>query len=92
MKQTTLFGNDIDFEKLEFAKQKKSGRKTLTMQQMFGTIPDKTCKTCEHCIRHFQSRAWYKCEIWDNCFRGSSAASDIRLKWQACKKYKDVKK
>lgn len=92
MKQITLFGTEIDVEKLDFKEQKKSGRKTRTMQQMYGTIPEKTCKTCKHCyyISGYNQR-FYKCDIWDKCFCGSSAASDIRIKNQACKKYEERK-
>lgn len=54
---------------------------------LFGITPNKTCKTCKHCYQSGNNRKYYKCEIWDKCFKGSSSASDIRLKWQACGKY-----
>jgi hypothetical protein len=81
IKQIDLFGNEIEIE------IKEHPRKTPTMQEMFGVIPNKQCKTCEHLYARIQSGKWYKCELWDDYFRGCSEASDIRLKNQACKKY-----
>ena len=62
--------------------------KTPTMQQLYGVFEDKQCKTCEHCYcDRYHDHRYYKCELWDNMFKGRSAASDIRLKNQACGKY-----
>ena len=93
MKQTTLFGKEIALEYMPKDKGNKgNGRKTPTMQQLYGTIEGKTCKTCKHCEKHGfgHTNAWYKCEIWNKMFTGSSSASDIRLKWTACKKYEEA--
>jgi len=65
-----------------------SPNKTRTMQELYGLTQGKQCKTCKHCHgRDYYNKRYYKCDIWDNMFRGSSAASDIRLKNQACGKY-----
>ena len=86
MIQTDIFGNENEAENIS------SSRKTKTMQEMYGVIPDKQCKTCKHLYFWQQSRRWYKCDLWDNYFRGSSEASDIRLKNQACGKYEEESK
>lgn len=82
MKQIDLWGNEIEVNEIVLP-----SKKTKTMQEMFGTTNGKICKTCKHCYARRQSRTWYKCELWDNCFRGISEASDIRLKNPACGKY-----
>ena len=84
-KQLDVFGNEREFC------DSPSSNKTKTMQEMFGVVEGK-CKDCIHCYRRRMSRMWYKCEIWDNCFRGSSAASDIRLKNQACGRFENINK
>lgn len=86
VEQYDLFGNLTEVE-LE-----TPTKRTPTMQEMFGVMPNKQCKTCGHCYARMQSRTWYKCELWDDYFRGHSEASDIRLKNQACKKYCEVEK
>ena len=87
MKNLDLFGNEV-----EVVDPPKGRKKTPKMQEMFGTVPGKTCGDCEHCIVFRQSRAWYKCELWlKMCFPmgGHSEASDIRLKWPACGKFEE---
>lgn len=81
MDQYDIFGCIVHFE--------KPSRKTKTMHELFGLMPDKKCKTCKHLYARRQSRTWYKCEIWDDYFRGCSEASDIRLKQAACGKYEE---
>lgn len=81
MKQIDIFGDENDVV------EPLISRKTKTMQEMFGTTKGKSCKTCEHLYFRQQSRKWYKCELWDDYFRGCSEASDIRLKNMACGKY-----
>ncbi len=76
-----LFGNEVELV------ENPNSKKTKTMQEMFGTKDGLTCKTCKHLYCRRQSRKWYKCELWDDYFRGISEASDIRLKNQACGKY-----
>lgn len=82
MGQFDMFGN-------EFEVVKEPSRKTKTMQDIYGTIEGKFCRTCSHLYERRQSRRWYKCELWDDFFRGSSEASDIRLKNKACGEYKE---
>lgn len=79
-KQLDIFGNEVDLC------DPPSPNKIKTMQEMFGVVEGK-CKDCIHCYRCRMANTWFKCEIWDNYFRGSSAASDIRLKNQACGKF-----
>ena len=56
-------------------------RKIDLMHHLFGELPDRKCKDCNHLISHQQSRKWYKCEIYGDT---SSEASDWRLKYTAC--------
>ena len=51
------------------------------MHEMFGSVPEKHCKDCDHLIRHRYNRVFYKCECYGET---SSEASDWRLKWTAC--------
>lgn len=88
--QMTLFGTDIKVDEIE--QKKARSHKTKTMQEMYGTLANKTCKSCAHCYAFRQSRVWYKCRLWDRFFRGRSSASDIRLKNPACNKYKEREK
>lgn len=85
IEQINVFGN-IDI--VVPAPPKRRG-KTKTMQELYGTIEGKTCRTCKHCYVKRRSRAWYKCELWMNLFSGCSEASDIRLKNNACGKYEE---
>ena len=91
--QFNILGEEVETQ-FEVIRGRK---KTPTMQELFGVIEGKTCKTCDHCFGYQQSRVWYKCELWlELCFPhgGHSEASDIRLKNQACGKYleKDLRK
>lgn len=89
MKNIDLFGNEVDVPD-----PPRGRRKTPTMQQMFGTIEGKTCKSCKHCFGYTQSKTWYKCELWLRLAfpgHGHSEASDIRLKNPACGKYEEDK-
>lgn len=80
--QIDIFGGEHEHEDSRL-------RKTPTMQEMYGVIEGKQCRTCKHLYYYRQSAKWYKCELWDAFFRGHSAASDIRLKNQACGKYEE---
>lgn len=85
--QLDIFGNIVTEEQI---KPKRVGRrKYSTMQEMYGVIDGKTCKTCQHC-KHFLcgNKSVYKCELW---YMTHSEATDIRLKNQACKKYQEDK-
>ena len=89
MKQFNVFGDEVKVvEELIPQPQKK----TKTMQEMYGEIKDKTCKTCKHCERWGYNRQYYKCALWMDFFRGHSAASDIRLKNVACGKWEERKR
>ena len=79
-KQLDVFGNESEFV------EPPSSNRTKTMQEMFGVVEGK-CKDCIHCYRRQMANTWYKCEIWDHYFYGSSASSDIHLKNQACGKF-----
>lgn len=81
MKQLDLFGGETEFEKV------CRPRKTKTMQEMYGITEEKECRTCTHLYCKQWQRNYYKCELWDDFFRGSSEASDVRLKSKACGKY-----
>lgn len=89
MKNLDLFGNEV-----EIPDPPRGRKKTPTMQEMFGTIEGKTCKSCKHCFGYTQSKTWYKCELWLRLAfpgHGHSSASDIRLKNPACGKYEEDK-
>lgn len=83
MKQIDIFGNEHDVSEEE---KKPSGRRYRRMQELFGTVDGKTCKTCKHLCSYTQSRTWYKCELW---IKSKSTATDIRLRDTACGKYEE---
>ena len=56
-------------------------QKFRTMQEIHGTIPDKTCKTCKHARSIEFAKVYWKCELWK---LSHSSATDIRLKNVAC--------
>ena len=86
MKQYDLFGIAHDPPPLP-------SRKTPTMQERYGSTEGKTCKTCVHCYDyHYHDYHYKKCELWDYFFKGTSCASDIRLKNTACGKYEEEQK
>jgi len=51
------------------------------MHKLFGEIPDRKCKDCQHLCSHTASHKWYKCECYG---LSASTATDWRLKWAAC--------
>ena len=84
MKQFDIFGNEIEVvEEL----MSRTSQKTKTMQEMYGEIKGKTCKTCKYCECWGYNKNFYKCVLWIRFFNGRSSASDIRLKNTACGKY-----
>lgn len=86
IRQIDVFGNETDPPPLP-------SRKTPTMQERYGITEGKTCKTCVHCYDlHYHDYHYKKCDLWDQFFRGSSEASDIRLKNKACGKYEEEQK
>lgn len=56
-------------------------RKIDLMHELFGEIPDRKCKDCQHLCSYTANRKWYKCAVYGE---SSSEATDWRLKWTAC--------
>ena len=56
-------------------------KKIELMHKLFGEVPDRKCKDCQHLSSYTANRKYYKCEIYGNT---SSEASDWRLKYTAC--------
>lgn len=56
-------------------------KKIELMHKLFGELPDRKCKDCQHLCSYTASRKYYKCDIYGNT---SSEASDWRLKYTAC--------
>lgn len=56
-------------------------RKIDLMHELFGEIPDRKCKDCQHICSYTANRKWYKCAVYGE---SSSEATDWRLKWTAC--------
>lgn len=56
-------------------------RKIDLMHKLFGRIPYRKCKDCQHLISCSTSHKWYKCECYGE---SPSEATDWRLKWDAC--------
>lgn len=84
MKQIDFWGNDC-----EIVQNKIGNRRRKRMQEQYGVIEGKTCKTCKHCVKYVWGRkGWYKCEKW---VISSCSATDIRLKDKACGKYEEDK-
>lgn len=84
MKQIDLWGNDC-----EIVQNKTGNHRRERMQEQYGVIEGKTCKTCKHCVKYTNlqgNRNWYKCEKW---VVTSCSATDIRLKDKACGKYEE---
>lgn len=84
-KQLDIFGNEVEVHNIP---HKRKGRpKYRTMQEIYGTINGKTCKTCKYCVKYILGyKGWYKCEKW---IISSSESTDIRMKDIACKKYEE---
>ena len=60
----------------------KMTRKIEKMQELFGTMPGKKCKDCDH-LWKVQKRGTrcFKCDVYGDT---SSEATDWRMKWDAC--------
>ena len=85
-KQLDIFGGENEIEE----QHRTSGRRYKRMQELFGTVSGKTCKTCRHLlIRDYHGRRYFKCELW---IVSDSQATDIRLRDTACGKYEEGKK
>lgn len=57
------------------------------MVRLHGRGPEETkCKACRHMVSVFYSRRYWKC---DRHSLSKSAASDHRLKWNACRLYEE---
>ena len=84
--QLDIFGGSTPITDLP---KPPTGRKYKTMQQLYGKTAGKTCKTCKHHVcYHYHDKNYHKCVLW---YVSNSAASDIRLKHQACGKYEETK-
>lgn len=84
--QLDMFGGSIPIEDIQNPKQ-PNGRKYTTMQQLYGITVGKICKTCKHHVCYnYHNKNYHKCELWQV---SHSAATDIRLKNQACGKYEE---
>ncbi len=89
IEQLDIFGGSTPLEDLS-QPSKPNGRKYKTMQQLYGTIAGKTCKSCKHHVCYnYHDKNYHKCELWHV---SNSAATDIRLKHLACGKYEETKK
>lgn len=85
--QFDIFGNAIPIEDLQLPQKPRGRQKYKTMQELYGTTKDKTCKTCSHLVcNEWNNKNYYKCELW---YMSSSEATDIRLKNQACGRYEE---
>lgn len=79
MEQYDLFGGISEPFEPVVTKQFK------TMQKQFGTLPDHICKECyNHVTYDYHNKYYHKCEVWKI---SHSAATDIRCKDIACKKF-----
>lgn len=56
-------------------------RKIDLMHKLYGEIPDRKCKDCQHLCSYTANRKYYKCECYGQT---ASEATDWRLKWTAC--------
>lgn len=56
-------------------------RKIDLMHKLFGEIPNRKCKDCQHLESYSANRKWYKCGVYGNT---CSEATDWRLKYTAC--------
>ena len=54
------------------------------MYALFGKTPNETCGTCNNLIRYSQAATWFKCSL---ARQSASAATDWRMKWDACGKW-----
>lgn len=86
LEQYDMFGNLVPINKVI---PKKPSKKFKTMQEMFGLMEGKQCKTCRHVVKWEWAKVYYKCERWH---LSKSAATDIRLKDPACGLYEEDKK
>lgn len=77
---------DLFGELSEPPEPERQSRRYRTMQELHGIKEgNDTCKTCKHCLcERYHGRTYYKCELY---YISNSAATDIRLKNKACKKY-----
>lgn len=84
-KQIDIFGGESEAEE----QQRASRRRYKRMQELHGTVSEKTCKTCKHLlIRDYHERRYFKCKLW---IVSNSHATDIQLRETACGRYEDDK-
>lgn len=88
-KQIDIWGNEISLKELEEKDVKNcSGKRYKTMQEIYGTIEGKQCKSCKNLMKvDYHNKTYYKCSEW---ILSHSKATDIRLRDTACGKYEEV--
>lgn len=62
-------------------RKKMALRKIDLMHYLFGELPDRKCKDCQHLVSYTANRKYYKCECYGNTH---GPGTDWRLKWTAC--------
>jgi len=96
VKQLDIFGNEVDIETaysetdnpLE-APKPKGRSKYKAMIELHGELQDKKCGDCEYFLRsEYNRKMYFKCEKW---ILSNSAATDKRVKDQACNLFKEAK-
>jgi len=60
----------------------------LQMHARYGATPGKRCKSCAYLTHYDYTRRYYKCEVYGE---SSSAATDWRVNYPACGKWKGEK-
>ena len=87
-----IFTDDFSLDPYdEIPPTPKSAIKTSPKHRRMLTIygkdkENRTCKGCDYLVKRQYSQAHYKCTLSGET---SSTASDWRLKWDACRKYKE---
>lgn len=82
--QLDIFGGETPLGDLP---KPPNGRRYKTMREMHGKTEGKTCKSCAHLVCNvWNGKHYYKCGLW---YMSNCAATDIRLKDQACGRYEE---
>jgi hypothetical protein len=86
MMQLKLDGSEIPTSEV-YPPKPKGAKRYLRPIELWGPCPEPghTCGECDHCCSKRWSRVYYKCEEWKD---SNGPATDIRLKWPACAKFK----
>ena len=85
MKNQISMIDGYEYESPTPTEQAAKSRRLVRPQDQYGLANNgKTCKSCKHLVCRRMGRTYYKCTKWTlSC----SCASDVRVKWQACKLY-----